>query len=235
MIVMPMIEIRRGVCVRSAHEGTEPLPQSDPVAMAREWARIGFRRTYLVDLDAATGQGNNTQSVRAVLDEHAADVHVGGGIRTGSQLERLLDEGAAGVVIGTRAVEDPDWLAEVADASPGTIVVALDVQERHLMSRGWSRRVTRLASDIVEELTSLPIGGFLVTAIHRVGQLAGTDLALMEDIAEESTVPVYAAGGISTIAELRDLEDRGVTGAIVGTALVTGALDPAYIASEFQD
>ena len=231
---MPMVEIRRGVCVRSAHD-SEPLPQSDPVALAREWSRLGFRRMHLIDLDAAMGQGNNAQAVRAVLDERAADVQVGGGIRTGAQVERLLDEGAAGIVIGTRAVEDPDWLAEVADASPGTIVVALDVQERHLMSRGWSRRATRLATDVVDELTSLPIGGFLVTAVHRVGQLAGTDLQLMEDIAEQATVPVYAAGGISTIAELRDLEDRGVSGAVVGTALVTGALDATYIANEFQD
>ncbi len=87
----------------------------------------------------------------------------------------------------------------------------------------------------MEELNALPLGGLLVTAVHREGQMQGTDLPLMEDVAEESRFPVYASGGITTINDLRSLDERGVYGAVIGMALYTGAIDPRVLAEEFGD
>ena len=89
--------------------------------------------------------------------------------------------------------------------------------------------------DVVEDLNALPLAGVMVTAVHREGQLSGTDLFLMEDVAEASEHPVYASGGITTYGDLRALEDRGLAGAIIGMALYTGVLDARLIAEEFAE
>jgi phosphoribosylformimino-5-aminoimidazole carboxamide ribotide isomerase len=89
--------------------------------------------------------------------------------------------------------------------------------------------------DVVEELNGLPLGGLLVTAVHKEGQLRGTDLPLMEDVAESSLFPVYASGGVASIEDLRALEHRGLAGAVIGMALYTGAMDPVVVAGEFGE
>jgi phosphoribosylformimino-5-aminoimidazole carboxamide ribotide isomerase len=208
----------------------------DPLAVARDWARLGFRRLHVVDLDAATGRGSNAALVEEIVREGGVDVvQVGGGVRDEDAVERLLGLGAGAVVVGTRGVEDPDWLAELADRYPGEIVLAADVRERRVVTRGWAHTLPRDVIDLVEELDGLPLAGLLVTAVHREGQLRGTDLPLMEDVVAAASVPVIASGGVSTMQDLRALADRGVSGAVVGMALYTGAVDPRAVIDEFDD
>jgi phosphoribosylformimino-5-aminoimidazole carboxamide ribotide isomerase len=111
--------------------------------------------------------------------------------------------------------------------------VAADVRERQVVTRGWTRTLARTVLDVVEQLNEIPLGGILVTAVHREGQLAGTDLFLMEDVADLSVHPVIASGGISTMNDLRELADRGISAAVLGMALYTGALDARAVAEEF--
>ena len=150
---------------------------------------------HVVDLDAATARGDNAAIVREMLAEVPAAIQVGGGVRSGDTIERLLEEGAAWVVLGTRALEEPEWLAGTASSFPGQLIVAADVRERQVVTRGWARTLTRTVLDVVEQLNDIPLGGVLVTAVHREGQLAGTDLFLMEDVADLSVHPVIASGG----------------------------------------
>ena len=98
------------------------------------------------------------------------------------------------MIVGTRAIEERDWLAELAQRHPGQIVVACDVRERRVTTRGWAHTLPVDILDVVEELNGLPLGGLLVTAVHMEGQLRGTDLPLMEDVAESSQFPVYRVG-----------------------------------------
>jgi phosphoribosylformimino-5-aminoimidazole carboxamide ribotide isomerase len=126
-----------------------------------------------------------------------------------------------------------DWLDEVSHAFPGEIVVAADVRERRVVTHGWEKTQHRNVLDVIDELNAFPLAGVLVTAVHREGQLRGTDLPLMEDVAEASAAPVYASGGIATLNDLRALADRGVAAAVIGMALYTGAMDPRRVAEEF--
>jgi phosphoribosylformimino-5-aminoimidazole carboxamide ribotide isomerase len=188
---------------------------------------------HLVDLDAASGRGENAAIVRDILGEVPASVQVGGGVRSGDSIERLLDEGAEWVVLGARALEEPEWLAGTASSYPNQLIVAANVRERQIVTRSSARSLSRAMLDVIEELNDIPLGGVLVTAIHREGQLAGTDLFLMEEVTELSAHPVIASGGISSVADLRELSDRGVSAAVVGRALYTGALDARAVAEEF--
>jgi phosphoribosylformimino-5-aminoimidazole carboxamide ribotide isomerase len=101
------------------------------------------------------------------------------------------------------------------------------------VTHAWTRELPRNILDLIDDLSGVPLGGLLVTAVHREGQMAGTDLPLMEDVAEASDWPVFASGGISSMTELRALEDRGLAGAVLGMALYTGALDPRVLVEEF--
>ena len=133
----------------------------------------------------------------------------------------------------TRALEEPGWLEEIANANPDSIIVAADVRERRVVTRGWQRSLPRDILDMVQDLSGIPLAGLLVTAVHCEGQLKGTDLPLMEDVADQSEWPVFASGGITTLADMRALEDRGLAGAVLGMALYTGTIDPRILAEEF--
>jgi len=237
VIAIPAVDLRDGACVQlvGGSYDHERLRFPDPLGVAQGWAQLGFRRLHLVDLDAATGRGSNAELVQEILTHREADIQVGGGVRSGDDIERLLTEGADGVVVGTRALEEPLWLEEMTRLFPSQLIVACDARDRRVVTRGWDRTLPRFVLDVIDELDALPLAGIIVTAVHREGQLAGTDLPLMEDAAEHSVHPVFASGGVSTMHDLRALEDRGVAGAIIGMALYTGALDARTVAEEFAE
>ena len=235
MIAIPAIDLRDGACVQlvgGAYE-EERVRLDDPVAVAREWARLGFGQLHVVDLDAATGRGSNAAVVEELLRAGELHVQVGGGVRSEERVEELLDLGAARVVVGTRALEEPDWLAELPERYPGVLVVAADVRGRQVVTRGWAHTLPRDVIDTVEELNRLPLAAVMVTAVHREGQMQGPDYFLMEDVVEAAAMPVFASGGVGGMRDLHELEERGVAAAIMGMALYTGAVEPRRVAEEF--
>jgi phosphoribosylformimino-5-aminoimidazole carboxamide ribotide isomerase len=237
MIAIPAIDLREGACVQlvGGSYATERVRLNNPIAVAREWEYLGFARLHLIDLDAATQRGSNARQIREILDERSADVQVGGGLRSAEQVRDVLADGACYAIVGTRALEDLEWLAEVAREHPGEIILAADVKERRIVTQGWQKTLSRTILDIVEEVGDLPLAALLVTAVHKEGQMLGVDLPLMEDVVEESPFPVFAAGGVSGMGDLWALADRGVAGAIIGMALYTGALDARVVAEEFAE
>ena len=237
MIAIPAVDLRGSACVQVAADSydKELIRIPDPVGVALAWRQYGFNQLHVIDLDAVGGRGNNSDQIRDILSATDAAVQVGGGIRTKEAVGLLLADGAQRVLIGTRALEDPDWLGETASLFPGSIIVAADVRERRVLSHGWTRTHARLVLDLVEELNDLPLAGVMVTAVHKEAAMQGTDLPLMEDVCEIAEFPVYAAGGLGDINDLRAVADRGVTAAIIGMALYSGAMDPTVVAEEFNE
>ena len=227
MIVIPAIDLREGACVQlvGGRYEDERVRLTDPVAVARRWAERGFRRLHLVDLDAATGHGSNALLIRRIMGGTDLEFQVGGGVRSRRAIEDLMAAGAARVIIGTRAIEDHEWLESVAAAFPGRLIVAADVLERGVLTQGWQKASGLDVFDTLARLGRLPIAGVLVTAVHREGRLGGTDLDLMEQINQRSCIPLFVAGGIATTEELQVLAELGCHAAIVGMALYTRALD----------
>lgn len=236
MIAIPAIDLREGACVQlvGGSYDAEQIRLDDPPAVARRWEYAGFTRLHIVDLDAATGRGSNDEVVSEILRATELEMQVGGGIRDIDRIEALLDAGAQRIVLGTRAVENPNWLTGVAETFPGTIIVAADVLDRHVVTHGWGQLSKRHIHNLVSDLNALPLAGVMVTAVHKEGRMQGTDLPLMEDVAQESDHPVCASGGIGTIGDLRALADTGVASVVIGMALYTGALDARAIAEEFS-
>jgi len=235
MIAIPAIDLRDGACVQlvGGSYARERVRIEDPVAVGVEFVRCGFGRLHVVDLDAATARGSNRAIIQDLLFERTADLQVGGGLRELDAVRDILTAGARYAMVGTRAVEDLDWLAEVAAQCPGEVILCADVHGGRVTSHGWSRTLGAHVVDVLEETSSLLLAGILITSVEREGRLEGPDLALVEDAVEATTIPILAAGGIATIADLRRLEERGANGAVIGMAFYTGALDPRFVAGEF--
>jgi phosphoribosylformimino-5-aminoimidazole carboxamide ribotide isomerase len=237
MIVTPAVDLRSGKCVQlvGGSYDRQAIEIDDPVEVALNWEAAGFRTLHVVDLDAATGRGENVGVIERILSAVKSEVQVGGGIRSTEQVEMMLASGARRVVVGTRAVQDSDWLSEIASSYPDRIVVAADIRDRAIVTHGWTGDVEEKLELAIARLTGMPIAALLVTAVHKEGLMEGPDLQLMQDVVRESKVPVQASGGIGSIADLRSLAGIGVASTIVGMALYTGKLDAIELAGEFKE
>jgi phosphoribosylformimino-5-aminoimidazole carboxamide ribotide isomerase len=237
MIAIPAVDLRDGACVQlvGGSYDNERIRLPDPASVALRWAELGFAHLHVVDLDAAMRCGSNALIVRTIIRGGAGpEVQVGGGVSDVDHIDALVRDGAARVITGTRAIEDSSWLAEMAARFPHRIIVAADVRGDQVVTRGWNRLLPLTILDALDALRDLPLAGVLVTAVHREGRLQGPDLPLMESVVKHAPAPVYAAGGIASVADLRALATIGVAATVIGMALYTGALDPRATVSEFS-
>ena len=207
MLAIPAIDLRDAHCVQlvGGDYSKEAVRLDDPVGVARRWSAAGFSRLHVVDLDAATGRGENREVVLELLRAPRAAVQVGGGVREAADMERWLDEGAEWVVIGTRGVEDPDWLAEQAELAPGRLVLAADVRERQVVTRGWATTNRRTVHVLISELEGVPLGAILVTAVHKEGKALGAGSTSAEVPGDAtSVVALDVKRGVKTVVALDD-------------------------------
>ena len=239
MLAIPVIEISDGHATHLSGDGdgAERVDIGDPRDVARRWIGYGFQRLHIVDLDRAMGRPANDSAMRDLLWDGAVPVQAGGGVGTTATVNSLLEDGAEWVVVGSRAVEEPDWLSEIVDANAGAVIIALDVRHRRVIAqrrRGVAYELPRDVLDFIDDLarTNLLLGGLLITSAADHGHAPKVDYPLFEDIAQASSWPVLVAG-VTTMGGLRTLEDRGIAGAILGMALYTGALDTRAVAEEF--
>ncbi|MDQ6871624.1 MAG: 1-(5-phosphoribosyl)-5-[(5-phosphoribosylamino)methylideneamino] imidazole-4-carboxamide isomerase [Gemmatimonadota bacterium] len=236
MQVIPAIDLRDGACVQlvGGSYADERIRIADPLGIAAGWADAGFKRLHVVDLDAATGRGTNRETVNQLLAANGLRMQCGGGVRDLQSIDELLAAGASEVVLGTKAIEDRDWLEQAAATYPNRLIVAADARGRKVATRGWSQTLQMAVTSLVKDLNRLPLAAILVTAIDWEGQMKGTDIELMRELASLSRFPLQASGGVGTLADLRDLADAGVSAAIVGMALYTGAIETSAILEEFS-
>ncbi len=227
LVLLPAVDVADGKAVRltQGEAGTE-TNYGDPVDAALEWAKQGADWIHLVDLDAAFGRGNNTAIIRKVIKQvRGVQVEVSGGIRDDRSLEAALESGASRINLGTAALENPEWAADVISRYGDVIAVGLDVRGTTLAARGWTREGGDLWT-VLDRLEEAGCSRYVVTDVTKDGTLQGPNIELLREITARTPKPVVASGGISSlddIAALRELVPLGVEGAIVGKALYAGA------------
>jgi phosphoribosylformimino-5-aminoimidazole carboxamide ribotide isomerase len=230
LTVYPAIDIRAGRAVR-LHQGdfgSETIYDDNPVAVARAFATAGAEWIHVVDLDAArTGEPANLAVIEKIAAEVACPVQVGGGVRSAAAARIVLLAGAARVVVGTAAIEDPGLVDDLCALHPGQIAIGLDARGHEVAVRGW---VEGSGRDLIETATRFGESGvaaLIVTEIGRDGTMEGPSLDQLRSVLEATEVPVIASGGIGGLGDLHalaDLEAAGhrLEGAIVGRALYEG-------------
>jgi phosphoribosylformimino-5-aminoimidazole carboxamide ribotide isomerase len=227
MELWPAIDLRGGRCVRlqQGDYGRETVFGDDPAAMARHWVEQGAQRLHLVDLDGARdGRPANLESVRAILAAVTVPCQVGGGVRDETTVQALLDCGVARVVIGTRALRDPEWLAAASRRFPQRLVLGIDARDGRVAVEGWLETSDLAAVDLAQRFAGLPLAAVVYTDIARDGMLGGPNVAALERMAAVSPAPLIASGGVSSLADIERLAQVPVAGCIVGRALYEGTL-----------
>lgn len=227
LVLLPAVDVADGKAVRLTQgEAGSETSYGDPADAAAEWANQGAEWIHLVDLDAAFGRGDNHAILKKVIKQvRGVNVELSGGIRDDASLESALEIGAKRINLGTAALENPEWAANVIGQYGEAIAVGLDVRGTTLAARGW----TRDGGDLWQVLDRLEDAGcarYVVTDVTKDGTLRGPNLDLLREVMERTARPVVASGGISNlddIAALRELVSHGLEGAIVGKALYAGA------------
>lgn len=226
MIIIPAFDL--------PHPDRPDLPARPVIrAVVNEWEWLGFQRVQLIEPQSAADRPLNRRDSEEILRDVHIDIQVGGNIHSADDVEALTAAGASFVVLGTRALDEPDWLFSTVSQFTEVLIVATPARERRVRSRGWLRTLPIDVRDLADELSDLPLGGLMVT-FPSDAELDHSDLALVEDLTERLPFPVLVNGGAPTLATLRDLEFRGVSATVIGASRLS-EFDEQTLARTFVD
>lgn len=234
MLIIPAIDLKDGQCVRLRQGLMEDSTvfSDDPVAMARRWVEAGCRRLHLVDLNGAfAGEPVNGEVVTAIAAAYPGlPIQIGGGIRNLETIEHYVRAGVGYVIIGTKAVKEPAFVAEACRAFPGKVIVGLDAKDGLVATDGWAEVSSVKATDLAKQFEADGVSAIVYTDIARDGMMQGVNVEATLAMARASSIPVIASGGITNLDDIRALNavaHEGICGAITGRAIYEGTLDVA--------
>jgi phosphoribosylformimino-5-aminoimidazole carboxamide ribotide isomerase len=230
MHIYPAIDLRGGRCVRlqQGDYSRETVFSDDPVAMARHWVALGADRLHVVDLDGAkAGHPVNGAVIRQIIAATGVPVQLGGGLRTDADLATAFDWGIRWAVLGTRALQAPDWLQGVAERYPDRVVLGVDAKDGFVATSGWLAVSQVKAVDLAQQVADAPLAAVVYTDIATDGMMSGPNFAALDELRATVCLPVIASGGICTREQVQRLARSGCFGCIIGRALYEGALDLA--------
>jgi len=231
MVILPAIDLLDGQVVRLAQGKRDQVTvySKEPVSVAKQWKAAGASWLHVVDLNGAfDGTYINLPIAERIIRESGLNIELSGGIRSKETLARGLAAGAARIVLGTKACEDPAFIQEAADRFGRKIAVAIDARAGQVVSRGWVASTELTPARLTRSVMMLGIETIVCTDVGRDGMLQGPNLELIQEVLEMGPLRVIASGGISSLEDLKHLktlEDRGVIGAIIGKALYEGAIN----------
>ena len=232
LLIIPAIDLKDGACVRLRQGLMEDSTvfSDDPVAMAARWVNAGCRRLHLVDLNGAfAGEPVNGEVVTAIAAAYPGlPIQIGGGIRSLETIEHYVRAGVSYVIIGTKAVKEPEFVGEACRAFPGKVIVGLDAKDGLVATDGWAEVSELRATDLAQRFESDGISAIVYTDIARDGMMQGVNVEATVAMGRASSIPVIASGGITNIDDIRALAPHtadGICGAITGRAIYEGTLD----------
>lgn len=230
MKIFPAIDLRGGKVVRLLKGDYDQMTVfgDDPLAAAKKFAAAGAEFLHVVDLDGAKdGDNPNFDVVRALALESGLKVEIGGGIRSEETIKRYLDAGVWRVILGTIAVKDPDFTADMIRKYGGRVAVGVDIDGRNAAIHGWTEVSEITVDQIFARLAADGVSCVICTDISKDGAMEGTNRQLYRELSEKYPVDIVASGGVSSMEDVAALADMGVYGAIIGKALYTGDMDLA--------
>ncbi|MDX2005151.1 MAG: 1-(5-phosphoribosyl)-5-[(5-phosphoribosylamino)methylideneamino]imidazole-4-carboxamide isomerase [Meiothermus sp.] len=228
MLVIPAVDIQGGRAVRlfEGDPDQETVYFENPLDAALHWQAQGAKLLHLVDLDAATGRGENRAALAAIAQAVKTPFEVGGGVRSLEAARALLELGAARVVVGTAAVKAPEVLAAMLEAfGPERVVVSLDARGLEVVVSGWAEGTALDVRELEKTMWAAGVRTLIYTDVRRDGTLQGLDLGVVAEVRKAWPGFLIAGGGIATDADIEGLEALEVEGAITGKAIYEGRID----------
>ena len=229
MIILPAIDLKDGKCVRLRQGRAEDVTVygDDPAEQAKDWADQGGMELHVVDLDGAfAGTPKHAEVIRRIIKAFGGPVEVGGGLRTPEALAAVIEAGATRAIIGSAALEDPEFLAKAVDLYGDKIAVGIDARNGFVQTRGWVETTKTLATDLATAVAKAGVNTIIYTDTATDGMLGGPNLTQMAAICDAApTCQITASGGVSSpfdVENLKALERANLRAAIVGKALYDG-------------
>ena len=234
--VIPAIDLIDGQCVRLRQGRMEDVTvfSDDPVQMAGKWVSKGARRLHIVDLNGAfAGTPVNGAIVKAIARAYPSlPIQIGGGIRDLDSVQFYIDAGVSYVIIGTQAVKQPEFVKAACAAFPGKVIVGLDAVDGRVATEGWADVSELTAIELARQFSDYAVEAIVYTDISRDGMMKGVNIEATVELAESSSIPIIASGGIAKLGDIVDLKavsktatGAGILGVITGRAIYEGKLD----------
>jgi len=234
MLLLPAIDLKDGQCVRLRQGRMEDTTvfSDSPVDTATRWVNAGAKRLHLVDLNGAfDGVPVNNDAVEAIAKKFPdLTIQIGGGIRDAKTVQAYLDAGVTYCIIGTKAVQDPEFVKDLCKQFPGHIIVGIDAKNGMVATDGWAEVSSVSAIDLAKKFEEAGVVAIVYTDISRDGMMTGVNVDATVSLAESISIPVIASGGVTNmddIIELCEVEDSGIMGTILGRSIYEGTIDLA--------
>ena len=227
MDILPAIDLIDGQCVRliQGQYDKKITYKDDPIAQAQEFFDSGAQWLHVVDLDGAKqGKPVNAEIVAKIAKEVPMKVELGGGIRDEAAIVTMLDAGVTRLILGSSAIKQFDWFCEMARKYPDQLVLGLDARGASLATEGWLDQGSQSILDFAKRAADLPLAAIIYTDISKDGMLDGPNVERTKQLVETMDVPIVAAGGVTTVEDIKTLKTVGVSGVIIGRALYEGGI-----------
>jgi len=229
MLIIPAIDLKDGQCVRLLQGVKEKVTvySHEPEKIAQQWEADGAKLIHIVDLDGAfSGEQKNADAIMNIRNAVKVPLQVGGGIRNSATIMRLLSAGIDRIILGTAAIEDPDFMAEACSFHPGKILLGIDAKDGMVAIKGWEEVTLVSARELAGRFERAGIAGIIYTDISRDGMLTGPNIEAVRDMVARVNIPIIASGGVSSLEDIRNLMHiKNLWGAITGKALYSKSLD----------
>ena len=228
MILFPAIDLyeKKAVRLYKGDYANMTVYSENPIEIARDFKNKGCTHIHMVDLEGARdGTTPNLAIVEQVAGETGLFVEIGGGIRTMETVDRYLNAGVSRVILGTAAINDPEFLKAAAKKHPGAIAVGADVKDGNIAIKGWLETAPVGLEEFLQNMESLGIRNVICTDISRDGAMRGTNLELYRQLSQKFSMDITASGGVSSMEDVVQLRQMDLYGAIIGKAYYTGAID----------
>ncbi len=228
MMIIPAIDMldHKVVQLVGGVPGSQKVIIPDPLKVAESWISKGAEYLHLVDLDGAFGKENNMPVIKRIINEFDVPVEVGGGIRNESTVSELIDSGVDRVIVGTKAIREPEWLESISKKYPNKIMLSLDTKCGKITLKGWQETSPVSIEDMFARIKELQLAGILNTNVDVEGQGKGIDVGFATDFIRKAPHPVIASGGVTSKKDAEILSNAGAIGAVVGISIYTGLMQP---------
>jgi len=226
MKIIPAIDIQNGNCVRlrQGDFSQETIFNNSPLDIAKKWVKDGAQRLHIVDLDGARlGEPINIDLISKICKTFPSiPVQIGGGIRDIETARKYINAGASFIIIGTKAVEDPNFVKDLCSEFHKKIIIGIDAKNGEVATEGWVSNSKVNAISLSKKFEDFGVSEIVYTDIEKDGMMGGLNIKATVDLAKEINIPVIASGGVSSNDDLKKIinyEKFGISGVIVGRAL----------------
>ena len=228
MLIMPAVDIKDGKCVQlvQGEPGSEMVKIDNPEKVARYWEDLGAKNIHVIDLSGTIDGKTSFEVIEKILDEVSVPVQLGGGIRDVGYAKKLLDLDIERIIIGTMGIQHPEIITQLSEEyGSERIMISLDSKDNKVVIKGWQEKIDKSPEELSQEFKDHGAGSILFTNVDVEGLLGGFYTEPVEKLKKSVDLPIVYSGGITTIDDIKKLNESGVEGVVIGSALYTNKID----------